>query len=60
MNYLIYNDDNYTKQNEKLINSIKAYSSFKPIIFDKKQIDTDFKNKYQHSGSMNQLYRKIT
>jgi hypothetical protein len=53
MNYLIYNDDNYTKQNEKLINSIKAYSSFKPIIFDKKQIDTDFKNKYQHILSQN-------
>jgi len=48
MNFLIYNDGNYTKENETLIESVKTYSQFKPIIFDKKQIDTDFKNKYQH------------
>ena len=48
MNYLIYNDDTHTKYNEKLIDSVKAYSSFKIIIFDKKKIDEDFNVKYHH------------
>ena len=43
--FLVYNDDTHTKDLERLLESVRKYSDFEIIVFDKKDISLEFRGK---------------
>lgn len=43
--FLVYNDDTHLEYIETLLESVRKYSDFEIIIFDKKDISLEFKEK---------------